>query len=218
MKKPEICAAIVNADVAAVRRIEPLVDLFEVRIDLIGEAWRKVAKALRKPWLACNRRKAEGGNWEGTEEARIAELLSALELKPAIVDIELASEKLIEIVSIIKRKAQCLISHHDFQKTPSLDELKAIVKRQVAAGADICKVVTTAQRFEDNLTVLQLISAFPEARVAAFAMGSLGHVSRVLSPLVGGEFIYASVQTGKESAPGQITVEDLRKLYEVLKL
>jgi 3-dehydroquinate dehydratase-1 len=217
MKKPEICAAVVNDDVAAVKRIEPLVDLFELRIDLIGEGWREVAKALAKPWLACNRRKAEGGGWKGGEEARITELLNALELKPAIVDIELASDRLAEIIPLIKKKAQCLISHHDFKKTPSLDELKTIVRKQVAAGADICKVVTTAKRFADNLTVLQLIPAFPETRIVSFAMGPLGHVSRVLSPLAGGEFIYASIQTGRESAPGQITVTDLRRLYEVLK-
>jgi hypothetical protein len=36
MKRPKICAVIVNNEIEAVKRIEPLVDLFEVRIDLIG--------------------------------------------------------------------------------------------------------------------------------------------------------------------------------------
>ena len=88
---------------------------------------------------------------------------------------------------------------------------------QMEAGADICKVVTTAQRFEDNLAVLQLISDFPETRVVSFAMGSLGFTSRILSPLVGGDFAYASSEEGRESAPGQIAVRDLGKIYRMLE-
>jgi 3-dehydroquinate dehydratase type I len=217
MKRPRICAVIVNSDVAAVKNVEPLVDLFEVRIDLIGAGWRDVAAKLTKPWIACNRRKEEGGGWRGGEVDRVKELLSALELKPVIVDLELATENLVAIVPQVKKQAKCLLSYHDFEGTPPLGELVGIVRRQMKAGADIGKVVTTATKFEDNLTALQLIADFRQARVVSFAMGPLGSVSRVLCPLVGGDFTYASIETGKESAAGQITVRDLRKLYEVLK-
>jgi 3-dehydroquinate dehydratase type I len=217
MKRPRICAVIVNSDVEAVKNVESLVDLFEVRIDLIGAGWRDVAAKLTKPWIACNRRKEEGGGWRGGEVDRVKELLSALELKPVIVDLELATENLVEIVPQVKKQAKCLLSYHDFEGTPPLGELVGIVRRQMKAGADICKVATTATKFEDNLTALQLIADFRQARVVSFAMGPLGSVSRVLCPLVGGDFTYASIETGKESAAGQITVRDLRKLYEVLK-
>ena len=56
MKKPRICASMVNNDPEAVREIEPLVDLFEVRIDLIGDGWQELVKQFKKPWIACNRR------------------------------------------------------------------------------------------------------------------------------------------------------------------
>ena len=91
-------------------------------------------------------------------------------------------------------------------------------EQELRAGADICKVVTTARSFGDNLTVLQLLGAFPENRLVAFAMGPLGIESRVLAPLVGGDFTYASVDRGKEAAPGQITATELRRLYGMLKL
>ncbi len=48
------------------------------------------------------------------------------------------------------------------------------------------------------------------------AMGPLGFASRVLCPLVGGYFTYASIERGKESASGQITVRELKKLYEMV--
>ena len=92
--------------------------------------------------------------------------------------------------------------------------MKEIVQRELDVGADICKIVTTAQRLEDNQAVLQLIADFPQTRIVSLAMGPLGLASRILCPLVGGDFTYASIEQGKESAPGQLTVRELRKLYD----
>ena len=196
--------------------VEPLVDLFEVRIDLIGDGWEKLAKQLRKPWIACNRSADEGGKWAGNEARRIERLLQATELGAEIVDIELRTKNLENIIPIIKRRTKCLLSFHDLEKTPSLDQMKEVVRRQLKAGADIRKVVTTAQRLEDNLTCLQLIQEFPREKLISFAMGPLGALSRVLCPLVGGEFTYAAIEKGKESAQGQMTVSELAKIYEMM--
>ncbi len=214
--KPRICAAIVSDDIEPIKRVESLVDLFEVRIDLIGDGWRELAKELKKPWIACNRRMDEGGRWQESESNRIEELLSALELGANIVDIELETEGLEKVTKLIKKRAECLISHHDLKGTPSSEKMRQIIQKQIAAGADICKLVTTARRFTDNLAVLQLILDFPATRIVSFAMEVLGLTSRLLCPLVGGDFVYASIEEGKESASGQITVSDLRKIYRTL--
>jgi 3-dehydroquinate dehydratase I len=216
MKRPRICTVIVNNDLEAVKKVKSLVDLFEVRIDLIGDSWQELAKQLNQPWIACNRRADEGGRWEGSEEKRIEELLKAVKLGAKIIDIELGTRNLEEAVSKIKNRAKCLLSFHDLKGTPSFNKMREIVQRQLKAGADICKVITTAQSSEDNLAVLQLIADFPQTRVVSFAMGPLGFASRVLCPLVGGDFTYAATEKGKESAPGQITVTDLRKLYKMM--
>ena len=216
MKRPRICAVIVNNDLEAVNEVKPLVDLFEVRIDLIGDSWQELAKQLKQPWIACNRSTDEGGRWEKSEERRTEELLKAVELGADIVDIELRTRNLEEVIQMIGKRAKCLLSFHDLEKTPPLDRMEEIVQRQLKAGADTCKVITTAQSLEDNLTVLQLIAEFPKTRLVSFAMGPLGFASRVLCPLVGGDFTYASIEKGKESAPGQITVRDLRQLYEMM--
>lgn len=216
MKKPRICAVIVNKDLEAIKGVEPLVDLFEVRIDLIGDGWQELAKQLKKPWIACSRSAGEGGKWRGDEARRMDELSKAVELGAGIVDIELGTRNLAEAMELLKKRAKCLLSVHELERTPSLDEMREVVQRQLEAGADICKVVTTAQTFEDNIAVLQLIGEFPEIKVVSLAMGPLGFVSRVLCPLVGGDFTYASIEKGGESAPGQITVEDLRQIYEMM--
>ena len=216
MRKPKICASIVSNDLKAVKSVEPLVDWFEVRIDLIGDGWQQLARQLKKPWIACNRSVDDGGSWQGSEAKRREELLSAVELGAGIIDIELVTGNLKEIVQLIRKRAKCLLSFHDLEGTPPLDRMRKIVQKQLEAGADICKVVTTAQKFEDSLTVLQLISDFPKIKVVSFAMGPLGLVSRILCPLVGGDFVYASIETGKEAASGQITVGDLRKIYGMM--
>jgi 3-dehydroquinate dehydratase type I len=203
---------------AAIKKIEPIVDLFEVRIDLIGDNWTDVARQLKKPWIACNRMVEEGGKWEGNEARRIERLLQAIELGAKIVDIEYNAKNVENIIKLIKKRAECLLSFHDFQKTPSLDVLKQIVNKELKAGADICKVVTTAQTFEDNLAVMRLFSEFPDAKMVAFAMGTQGFISRVMAPLIGAHFTYGAVQKGNESAPGQLPVSDMLAVYEMVNL
>ncbi|OGN99329.1 MAG: hypothetical protein A2Y89_07460 [Chloroflexi bacterium RBG_13_51_18] len=213
---PRICAAVVNSDLDALNDIEQLVDLFEVRIDLIGKGWRKVAARLKKPWIACNRPAEEGGVWEGDENARLKELRRAVELGADIIDIELAAPDVEKIVNELKGRVECLVSYHNLKETPPLDKLRQIVINQLAVGAGICKVVTTARSFADNLAVLQLITEFTETNIISFAMGAPGQLSRVLSPLVGGYLTYASVGEGKESAKGQMTARNLRDIYRML--
>lgn len=216
MKEPRICAVIVNNDLEAIKEIEPFIDLFEVRIDLIGDGWQELVKQFKKPWIGCNRRADEGGRWGGDEASRMEKLLEAIELGADIIDLEFRTANLKQAIELIKKRAKCLLSFHELEGTPPLNSLREIVQRQLEAGADVCKVVTTAQRFEDNLTILQLISEFSRTRIVSLAMGPLGFASRVLCPLVGGDFTYASIKKGKESASGQITVGELRKLYEMV--
>jgi 3-dehydroquinate dehydratase I len=214
--KPRICATIAHDDVGAIKAVGPLVDLFEARIDLIGRGWQEMIRHLDKPWIACNRTSLEGGSWKGSEADRIDELLKALDLGAHVIDIELNTPDIQKIINKIRGNAEILVSLHDFKRTPSLPGMREIIKKQIAIGADICKLVTTARSFDDNLSVSQLISDFPGKRLVAFAMGALGITSRILCPLVGGDFTYASIARGKESAPGQLTVQELTRIYKML--
>jgi 3-dehydroquinate dehydratase type I len=217
MNRVKICAVITDRDVRSIKRAAELADLFEVRIDMIGAGWQEIVPALHKPWIAANRSIKEGGKWRRGEKSRIKELLSAIDLGAGIIDIELNDEELKDVVPQIRRKAECLISYHDWEGTPSAARLAAVVRRQLTAGADICKVVTTARMIEDNITVLKVVGMFPRSRVVAFAMGSEGMLSRVLAPLAGSYFTYASIGQGRESAPGQVPAETMRKLFGTIR-
>jgi 3-dehydroquinate dehydratase I len=216
MERPQICAVITATDTDIIAQAEPDADLFEVRIDLIGKDWLTLAKVLTKPWIATNRLKAEGGAWEGAEEARIAELLKAMQAGASIIDIELVTPELDVIVPQIKKKARCLISHHDNKRTPPEAALRRIIEDELAAGADICKLVTTARNFDDNVKLLNIINEYKPAEIVAFAQGQRGQMSRLLCPLAGGAFTYAALTEAGASASGQLTVFQMRQLYEMM--
>ena len=217
MKKPRICVTLVENNLEALKEIEPLVDLIELRLDLIGPEWTQLAKFIKKPWIACNRSPDEGGQGDANEVSRIEELIWAAESGACIVDVEYRTKNLGQVTALIKGKAQTLISFHDVIGTPSYDTLIGIAEGQLKAGADICKIVTTAQRFEDNLAVLKLIRKFPETKMVAFAMAEAGRISRILSPLAGGYFTYACTETGKESAAGQVPIKELLEIYKYIR-
>jgi 3-dehydroquinate dehydratase I len=217
MQKPKICATIVESNLDLIREFENEVDLFEVRLDLVGPGWPDMVKKIKKPWLACNRSPDEGGLGDPDQTKRIAELLRALEAGASMVDIEYRNLNLEEIVPLIKSRAACLLSFHDPAGTPSYEKLQEIVEGQLKAGADICKIVTLARSFADNMVILKLLNYFQEVKLIAFNMGEAGKVSRILSPLAGGYFTYASLATGKESASGQLTVQEMREIYRLLR-
>jgi 3-dehydroquinate dehydratase type I len=217
MTKPKIAVALTDNKLDSLKRIEPLVDFWEVRMDLIGPDWRGLVKDLGKPWVACNRSSSDGGKGQSDEAVRIKTLLQGLEAGAAIVDIEMNAPNLSQVVQAVNKRADCLISYHNYTETPALAVLSDIVKRQRLQGADICKIVTTAHNLEDNLTLLKLIRQNASVRLVAFGMGDEGKLSRILSPLAGAYFTFASLETGKESASGQIPATEMRKIYDLIQ-
>jgi len=216
MRIPKICTVITTADEAAVKEAEPFTELFEVRIDLVGKGWQNIVGRINKPWIACARCRSEGGSWQGSEAERIEALIRATELGCQMVDIELNTKDLDSVLEIIGKRTKYILSFHDMERTPLLKSLREVAKREIEKGAAVCKVITTARKFQDNLTTLDLITGFPSAQIVSFAMGNFGMLSRVLCPLVGGSFTYASSEEGSASAPGQITAKQLYRIYEMM--
>jgi 3-dehydroquinate dehydratase I len=132
----------------------------------------------------------------------------------------LSSPKLQSFVNQVKSLgAKCVVSFHDYFKTPSILELNRILEREVSSGADVYKIVTTAKKNEDNLTLLQFIQGAPiRKKPVCFAMGEKGKTSRLLSPIFGSFFTFASIEHGNETASGQMTVQEMRTAYELLGL
>jgi 3-dehydroquinate dehydratase-1 len=97
--------------------------------------------------------------------------------------------------------------------------MEEFLAREIANGADVCKVVTTAKSVNDNLAVLNFVSkACKSVRTVCFSMGERGRISRLMAPLFGSFFTFASLERGEETASGQLTIEEMKVVYEALGL
>lgn len=134
------------------------------------------------------------------------------------VDVELSTPQLEGLVKDLKvLGAKPIVSFHKFDGSLNVSELNNIFEREISTGAEVCKIVTTAKQMEDNLTTLNFtLAASSKTKVVCFCMGELGKVSRLLSPLFGGFFTFASLERGNETASGQMTIQKMKASYELL--
>ncbi|NJD77084.1 MAG: type I 3-dehydroquinate dehydratase [Candidatus Methanoperedens sp.] len=191
-------------------------DILELRIDLLDEDPGRILNDVRKtglPIIITNRARQEGGAWNGTEDERIRLLLSLMPLADAI-DIEL-SAKLRDTVVKKARSAgiTVIISTHDFRKTPDSDSMIGTIKKSFDAGADIAKLAVMPCSHDDVLRLLYVTLHAGEA-VCTIAMGETGRHSRVIAPIYGSMMTYGYV--GKATAPGQLRVDELKTILNLL--
>jgi len=208
----------------ALRAVEEgnrLADLIELRVDYLRNAeLEKLLKAGERPLIVTNRRKAEGGRYRGDEKKRLAILRQAADLGAAFMDVEMRTEQS-SLRELIKNKngTRMILSSHDFERTLSPNALRKLLDRMIRQGADVAKIATFARSWDDNLKVLALI---PYARkrgqaIVTFCMGEKGKMSRIFSPLMGAAWTYASLGRRRASAPGQLTVKEMREIWERLE-
>lgn len=57
-----------------------------------------------------------------------------------------------------------------------------------------------------------------KTKLVCFCMGELGRISRLLSPVFGAFFTFASLKPGSETANGQMTIQQMKAAYDLLGL
>jgi len=55
-----------------------------------------------------------------------------------------------------------------------------------------------------------------KAKLVCFCMGEAGKVSRLLSPMFGAFFTFASLDQGSETAKGQMSISEMKTAYNLL--
>ncbi len=222
----KLCIPIVEATVKkalrAIREANPRADLIELRADYLNRVnLAPLLKSREKPLIVTHRREEEGGNYKGEERERLAVLQEAIDLEADYIDVELTTERSF-VRKLIRNRGgtQVIVSFHDFQRTPSPKELQRLFGQMIRLGADVIKMAPLARSWEDNLSILSMIPFARKRRqkIVAFCMGERGKISRVFSPFLGAAWTYASFSRVKTSAPGQLTVEEMKEIWRMLKL
>jgi 3-dehydroquinate dehydratase-1 len=178
----------------------------EIRIDLAGYSNDDIRKifSIRKKLIATFR----PGKIKDNDRMEILKL--AIESGALYVDIEYeAPAEYRNNIIDFAHKHQCdvIISYHNYDRTPELEELEKIVHEIYAMGADLAKVATHVNVNRDNSKILSLYKA--PGRLVAIGMGDLGRISRIVAPFLGAEFTYASLSDSSTTGPGQINFEKL---------
>jgi 3-dehydroquinate dehydratase type I len=196
-------------------------DLIEVRLDRLKSIQNLAdfSAATKLPLIATVKLQAENGFFAGTETERQIVLFKSAECGFKYVDVDLAGSNIEKTVSKLKTVgAEPIVSFHKYDGSLSLDEMNRVLELEKAKGASVCKLVTTAKKIDDNLNALNFINANgSKEKIVCFCMGNLGMVSRLLSPLFGAFFTFASLESGSETANGQMSIADMRKSYALLE-
>ncbi len=187
--------------------------LLELRLDLIGE---KPADLYREiPAGTATIATCRPGNLSDGE--RMAMLGTCLELGASWIDAELDSPEsyLEELRSRIKlSNGGMIVSHHDFEATPGREELVRLMERCYERGGVIAKIATMVNSARELLDLLSLYDR-PGKKVV-IGMGETGRIARIMAPYLGSEFTFASVGEQRMTAPGQLTVSQLKEIYKVI--
>ena len=113
--------------------------------------------------------------------------------------------------------ARLIVSYHQYEYTPPLQELRKVVQKMQMQNADIGKVVTMAHAEQDNITLLRLLteSQFP---LIAFCMGTKGRLSRIMAPHFGSLISYVPPTKKWKTAEGQIVLSEWEKISKTLQM
>lgn len=186
-------------------------DLVEFRLDKIRNlgTLEVIARDKTAPAIATDKSNRKTATREKL-------LVGAASAGFEFIDIDLASMHSSTIHEVKSHGAEVVLSYHDFSKTPSPEELKHVLDSEIGSGADVCKIVTTALSAHDNLSVLRFVEEKArQTRLVSFAMGRHGIPSRILSPMFGAEFTFASLNEGAKTADGQLTIDNIRSVWEL---
>jgi 3-dehydroquinate dehydratase/shikimate dehydrogenase len=226
LRLPRVCVAVIGSDPNEMgEKAELLVrdnPFLEFRLDYLskpGLALPKIKRFLESHpgtcVIATCRRVASGGKFRGSIVSQLDILGKAAAAGCQLIDVELetASKCKPEQLQKLRTRAALILSFHDFRATKKLEET---LEKMLAYPADFYKIVSTAATLSDNVTMIKFLAREGDRHsLVGMCMGEQGVISRVLGVRAGSVFTFASAVAGEETAPGQITAQDLRNVYRI---
>lgn len=207
-------------------------DAVELRLDFLEE-WDDSAVAdllaaagrFEGEVIATCRIAGEGGHYDGDEATRISRL-EFVGLSDAVdyVDVEYASwlvsanvRQKIGLVCDVdggtdRPRHRLILSTHNFTSTPF--DIVASIELLSREPAHVVKIACKASTVVEALRMLEALRASAAVRpTIALSMGEAGVMTRVLARKFGAFLTFASLDADRESAPGQVSVADMKQVY-----
>lgn len=224
---PKICAVITARTCSDAREALALAgscaDIAELRLDYLEDfdfenptALRPLLEGRNIPVIITCRLPEEGGIRKVDEGTRLRLLIEGAKDYADYCDIE--ASRYSEATALNPDRSKLIVSYHNFSETPEkIDEIYSGLLRLPAA---VHKIATRAVSVSDNIAIFRLLERAQNdgAQLIALAMGTPGLISRILGPSRGSFLTFAALERGAESAPGQLTVKDLKSVYRLHSL
>jgi 3-dehydroquinate dehydratase / shikimate dehydrogenase len=176
-------------------------------------AWLKTYRIANATFLATCRRKGAGGLFSGDIQAQLYWLIQAREAGCHWCDIEI--ETLRELPNKSARgyavPSRIMLSIHDFKGTPDIGRSFRMPPR---GEVDTIKIAALSRTIADSVRLLKWAQGSKDC--IAVPMGEVGLPARILALKHGSALEYAPV--GAATAPGQVSLHDLKHLYRAHKL
>ena len=209
-----ICVAISDKNYDKCLSVLEKTDMAEIRLDLTQFTTDQVKQVFshQKKLIATYR------PLEGKEKEQMIQLKTAIESGADYVDIEFESsdEYRSELTKFAhKHNCDVIISYHNHDCTPSLEDLRKTVAECFQKGADLAKIATMVRTNNNNADILSLYNI--PGRVVAFGMGNLGKITRIVAQFLGAEFTYAAMDEGAQTAPGQIKYSIMKSAIQQIE-
>ncbi|WP_344859704.1 type I 3-dehydroquinate dehydratase [Amycolatopsis ultiminotia] len=179
------------------------VDLVEVRADLAGAvdpAWLRDRFDGRLVY--CLRSRDQGGEFDGSAEARHTRLLAAAEHYD-VVDLEAEHDLVPELLNRIPARQRRISWHGSAAEHGVLHER---FDRMAATDAGLYLLTVDVSRAEQALAPLRFLHAAGRSDVTAFGTGAAGFWSRLLAPRLGAPVVFGGLADNSIALP---TVEQL---------
>ncbi len=210
----------------------PNADIAEFRIDLLDFASNSKAviilgKQLNqilkdKPLIATIRTANEGGQLK-VSDAEYEKIYSEYLKQPfmQLLDIEMFREqdsvkKLTQLAH--QKNVLVIMSNHDFDKTPTQQEIEQRLLKQDQLGADVLKIAVMPKSKQDVMALMNAtlnVSQHSQKPLLTMSMGRLGTISRIATANMGGSMSFGMI--GEASASGQIDVVQLKELLKTVQ-
>lgn len=204
-----ICVSLQNKDYQEILEILKTVEMAEIRLDrcaLEDEEIEALFADSDVPLIATCRL---------SEEPQAPELLElAIRSGAKYADLEMEAPAAVgrRIREACREYGTVLIrSYHNYEDSPSLETLQALVERARTFGGEVVKIVTTAHSEAHNATVAALYKDAAPGSLVAFCMGEAGKASRLDALRYGAPFTYACLSKEDATAPGQWTWEEMKE-------
>jgi 3-dehydroquinate dehydratase-1 len=154
--------------------------------------------------LVTLRAARQGGRSEASDTERLANIRAALKLA-SWVDVEDDASIVPEVAALAAaRNGQLIVSHHDFERTPPLDELLRLADRCRPTPRAIAKIATAVRSDLDREALLALLAERPH-HTCVIGMGAAPEL-RIELPARGSLLAYGYLD--EATAPGQLSVTE----------